>query len=317
MDAIERMRSFIRVVELGSFSAAARAENVTQPTISKTVAALENHLKVRLLERTTARLKVTEEGVRFYTRSKGLVADYDEAVAEARGQLRRASGPLRISAPVGLGELRLNGLFLEFLKEYPQIDIETILVDRMVDLVEDGIDVAIRLGDNLPPDAIARRLAESPRVLVGSPGYLREAPALQRPEDVSQHAFVRYAGLASGEQLTFSKGAENIAIALHGRYRVNNSLALRQCFLQGAGLGTAPAWLVQDHIDKGDLIHLLPDWTMPSQSIHLIYPSRRQQLARTKVFLQFMTDKVPGLTGFELLSSADHGSHVTDSHPRN
>jgi DNA-binding transcriptional LysR family regulator len=298
VDSLQSMRMFTRVIELGSFSAAAREERVSQPTISKAIAALERKLGVRLLDRTTTSLTPTEEGKRFYARSKGVIEEYAEAVAEARGQTQRLTGMLRISAPVGLGELRLNGLFLEFLTIYPQIEVELILNDRMIDLVEEGIDVAVRLGDSLPPNVIARNIAMSPRVLVARPDYVKRTRQIRSPKDLEEHEYIRYAGIGSGSQMEFSNNGETIMVSIRGRYSVNNSLALRQCFLAGMGLGTAPAWLVQDLIDADDLIRLLPTWRMPSQALHLVYPSRRYQPLRAKAFLQFMTEKVPKLPGF-------------------
>lgn len=291
------MRLFARVIELGSFTAAAREERITQPTISKTISALERELDVRLLERTTTSLAPTEEGKRFYARSNAILEEYDEAVAEARGQTQELTGMLKINAPMGLGELRLNSLILEFLKKYPNIDIELILNDRVIDLVEEGVDVAIRLGGNLPPNVIARNIATSPRLLVASPDYIKNRKKIQKPEDLLDHEYIRYAGVDAGTKLEFINGEETITIHSKGRYSVNSSLALRQCFGEGTGLGSAPSWLVQDLIESKELIHLLPEWKMPSQMIHLIYPSRRYQPLRTKAFLQFMREKIPTLPG--------------------
>ena len=300
LDSLQSMRMFIRVVELGSFSAAAREENISQPTMSKVIAALERHLGVRLLERTTTSLTPTEEGRRFYARSKGLIEEYVEAVAEARGETQRLTGLLRVNAPVGLGELRLNSLFLEFLEKYPQIEIELILSDRIIDLVEEGADVVIRLGDKLPPNVIARNIAHSPRVLVASPDYVKRAPRIRRPEDLMEHEYIRFAGIISGNQMEFSNSGEMVMVLTRGRYRVNSSLALRQCFLEGIGLGTAPAWLVQDLIDSNALVRLLPTWKMPSQALHLVYPSRKYQPLRTGAFLKFMSERIPKLPGFRI-----------------
>lgn len=298
MDSLRSMRMFTRIVELGSFTAAAHEEHVSQPTISKAISALERSMGVRLLERTTTGLSSTEAGKLFYARSKAVIEEYDEAVADARGQTRLHTGMLRINAPVGLGELRLNGLLLEFLEKYPEIEVELILNDRMIDLVEEGVDVAIRLGDTLPPNVIARNIAMSPRLLVANPEYVKREKKINNPKDLVAHEYIRFAGLASGNMIEFSKGNKTISVATRGRYRVNSSLALRQCFLQGTGLGSAPAWLVQDLIDAGDLVRLLPAWRMSSQALHLVYPSRRYQPLRTRVFLQFMAGKIPELPGF-------------------
>jgi len=298
MDTLESMRMFTRVIELGSFSAAARERNVGQPTISKVVAALEANLGVRLLERTTTRLTPTEEGKRFYARSKLVLDEYTEAVAEVRGQTRQLTGTLRVNAPVGLGELRLNSLFIEFLNEYPGIEIELILNDRIIDLVEEGVDVAIRLGDNLPPNVIARKIATSERVLVAAHDYINRSSRIKKPEDLARHEYIRYAGIESGSKMEFSRVNELVSVSLHGRYRINSSLALRQCFLEGVGLGSAPAWLVQDLIDNKALVRLLPAWGMPPQVLHLVYPSRRYQPLRIRTFLAFMTKRIPKLPGF-------------------
>ncbi|MEX3630558.1 MAG: substrate binding domain-containing protein [Burkholderia sp.] len=146
---------------------------------------------------------------------------------------------------MGLGEFRLNGRVLEFLERYPEIEIDLVLDDRVVDLIEEGVDLAIRLDSQLPPNAVVRALGASPRLVVASPAYLAAAPRIRRPEDLAAHEYIRYAGRGVGDRLEFSKGEETVAVTTHDRYRVNNSLALRQCFLQGIGLGTAPAWLVQ------------------------------------------------------------------------
>lgn len=297
LDSLRSMRLFTRVIELASFSAVAREEKVGQPSISKVITALERDLGVRLLERTTTAVTATEEGKRFYERSRRVLEEYADAVADVRGLKQRCAGSLLVSAPVGLGELRLNTLFLEFLEKYPEIDLELLLNDRMVDLVEEGVDVAIRLSGSLPPNVVARHIASSPRVLVASPEYLKNSPKVRRPEDLEMHQCIRFAGIASGNRLEFHNGSRTIIVLTRGRYRVNNSLTLRQCFLQGSGLGSAPAWLVQDLIDAGALIHLLPKWTLPGQPIHLVYPSRRYLPVRSHALLQFMAQKIPMLPG--------------------
>jgi DNA-binding transcriptional LysR family regulator len=198
---------------------------------------------------------------------------------------------------VGLGELHLNRLILAFLARHPEIEVELILNDRAVDLVEEGVDVAIRLGSDLPPNVVARRVGASPRVLVAAPAYLAAAPMLRRPEDLADHECVRYAGLASGPELEFSNGAERIFVSTRGRFRVNNSLAIREALLAGIGLGSAPSWLVQDLIDSGTLAPLLSEWRMPPQPLHLIYPSRRYQPFRARALLQFLEAELPNLPG--------------------
>lgn len=303
MDTLQTLQSFARVVELGSFTAAAREAGVSQPSMSKAVATLERKLGVRLLERTTTSLTLTEEGRRFYARSKGVIEEFEEAMADARGRTRSLAGRLVVTAPIGLGELRLNALALEFLAKYPEIELELILNDRHVDLVEEGVDVAIRLGGELPPNVIVRKLGGSPRLLVAAPEYVRRVPKICTPEDLSQHEYIRFAGLSALTRLEFSKGAVTVVVGPRGRYCVNSSLALRQCFREGAGLGSAPAWLVQDMVDTGALVTLLPTWTLPPQNLHLVYPSRRYQSQRARALLQFLAERLPQLPGF---TARDH-----------
>ncbi|MBY4865173.1 LysR family transcriptional regulator [Burkholderia sp. Bp9017] len=301
MDSLRSMRLFVRTVELGNFSAVAREEGTGQPTISKVIAAFEKTLGVRLLERSTTNVAPTDEGRRFYERCKRVLDEYANAVADVRGQTLRPVGKLVVNAPTGLGELRLNALVLEFLAACPEIEVELHLTDRVIDLIEEGVDVAIRLGHALPPDAIARCVASSPRLLVAAPRYVAQSPAIRRPADLAKHEYVGYARADIGTDLEFTRGAEKISIAMRGRYRVNSSLALRECFLAGNAMGSAPAWLVQDLIDGGQLVRLLPKWQMSMpHALHLVYASRRYLPLRTRTFLQFMEQRLPELPGFHV-----------------
>ncbi|WP_355501384.1 LysR family transcriptional regulator [Xanthomonas sp. PPL133] len=299
------MRVFVRAIELGNFSAVAREEGTGQPRISKLVAAFEQALDVRLLERSTKSLAPTDEGRRFYDRCKRVLDEYDSAVADVRGQTRRPAGKLVVNAPLGLGELRLNALVLEFLAAWPEIDVELHLTDRMIDLVEEGVDVAIRLGHVLPPDVVARPIAASPRLLVATPAYVARAPKIRRPEDLAKHEYVGYARAdIIGSELVFARSGEKVGVAVRGRYRVDSSMALRECFLAGHALGSAPAWLVQDLIDAGQLERLLPKWDMPPpHTLHLVYASRRHLPLRTRTFLQFMAQRIPELPGFRAVAT--------------
>lgn len=299
MDAFRSLRIFVRVVDLGSLSAAAREAGVGQPTVSKVVAGLEQTFGVKLLERSTTSLTPTEEGRRLYTRSRTILDEYAETLAEVRGQAQSVAGPILINAPVGLGELHLNHLILGFVKAHPDVEIELILNDRAINLVEEGVDVAVRLGGQLPPDVVARTIGTSPRILVATPAYLARAPAVRRPEDLGAHEYIRYPGLLSGCEIELSNTVERVTVQIHGRFRVNNSMGIREALLQGAGLGSAPAWLVQDLIDAGVLVRLLPDWRMVGQPLHLLYSSRRYQPFRVRAVLQYLSAELPKLPGIQ------------------
>lgn len=297
MDTLRAMHAFVRAVELGSLSAAAREQGVTQSALSKIVAALEADMRVRLLERSTTRVVPTEQGRRFHERATRVLEEYAEAVADARGQTDTPTGLVRVNAPVALGQFRLNALILEFLHAHPGIDIELILNDRYVDLVEEGVDVALRLGGALPPNAVARKAAASPRQLVAAPDYLAARGAPQSPDELAAHDYVRFAWSAAGDSLELNQGPTRAVIRTQGRYRVNNALAIRDALASGAGIGLCPAWLVQDLIASGRLQPVLPDWHASPQEAHLIYPSRRYQSLRARLLIQFLADRLPLLPG--------------------
>jgi DNA-binding transcriptional LysR family regulator len=288
VDTIRSLQYFVRAVELGSLSAVAREHGTTQPTVSKTVAALEDSLGVRLLERSTSSLSPTVQGQRFYERSKAVLEDYAEAVSDARGETQTASGLLRVNAPVALGQFLLNALVQEFLAQYPAMEIELILNDRMVDLVEEGVDVALRLGSELPPNAIARKIASSPRWLVASPGYLKSHAKLRQPEDLAAHEVIRFAWLSTGGMMALHNGERSVQVQTHGRYRVNNALAIRESLAMGGGIGLCPAWLVQDLLKARKLARVLPGWQGAAQDLSLLYPSRRHQPLRARLFMDFL-----------------------------
>jgi DNA-binding transcriptional LysR family regulator len=298
MDTMKSLQWFVRAVELGSLSAVAREAATTQPTVSKTIAALERDLGIRLLARTTASLAPTTEGQRFYERARGVLAEFDAAVADARGGKTSMHGLLRLNAPVALGQFRLNPLVLEFLDAHPGVEIELILNDRMADLVEEGVDVALRLGGALPAHAVARLVADAPRWLVAAPEYLERRPALATPEALADHDYVRFAWLATGNDVALNDGTRTVTVRTAGRYRVNNALAIRDSLIAGAGIGLCPAWLVDDLLAAGRLQRVLPAWQGEAQSLHLLYPERRQQPARARALVGFLAERLAALPGF-------------------
>ncbi len=300
MDTIRSLRCFVRAVELGSLSAVAREERTTQPTVSKIIAALEKELGVRLLERSTTSLQATPQGLRFYQRALGVLAEYQEAVAEARGQTETPAGLIRLNAPAAFGQFRLNAMLAPFLARYPQVDIELTLDDRMVDLVKEGVDIAVRQGRELPPDAIARLAGTSPRQLVASPAYLHVRGKPKHPQDLTQHDYIRFAWLADGDLLTLHHGEQTETVQTRGRYRVNHALAIREALAAGGGIGLCPLWLVQDLLDDGALARVLPRWHGQPQPLHLLLPSRRYQPLRVRLLLDYLVEKIALLPGYNV-----------------
>ncbi|HYP70427.1 MAG TPA: LysR substrate-binding domain-containing protein, partial [Variovorax sp.] len=212
MDRLKAMNAFVRAVELGSLSAAARELHTTQPTISKLVAALEHSVGVRLLERGSTRVAATDEGLRFLDSARRLLEDYEEAVGELTQRTREPRGLVRISAPVALGELRLNRLMLEAMARHPQLQVTLMLDDRFIDPVQERMDLAIRIGGALPPDRVAHALAEWPRYLVASPDYVRRHGKPRTPKDLPRHDYLRYASPDDTVMLDGPEGALRIEL---------------------------------------------------------------------------------------------------------
>ncbi|SFG94558.1 DNA-binding transcriptional regulator, LysR family [Duganella sp. CF458] len=298
MDTLRSLQCFVRAVELGSLSAVAREQHTTQSNISKIVAALEDELGVRLLERNTASLAPTMPGRRFYERAGGMLEEYADAVAEVRGETAAASGLLRINAPVALGQFCLNAYVQDFLRLYPGVEVELILNDRMVDMVEEGVDIAVRLGSDLPPNVVARRVGASPRLLVAAPAYLKAQGTPQTPAQLAGHEYIRFAWLSTGDKLELSDGEQSVTVATHGRYRVNNALVIRDTLAAGAGIGLCPEWLVHDLLAQRKLRRVLRDWQGTAQELNLLYPSRRYLPHRVRLMLDYLQQRFAAQAGF-------------------
>ncbi|MGN6318330.1 LysR family transcriptional regulator [Trinickia sp.] len=283
------MRTFIRAIELGSLSAVARELDTTQPTVSKIIAGLEAQMGARLLIRSTTSLTCTEQGERFYVRAREMVEAYDEAQADVRGLIERPEGRLRVAAPVSFGVLHLNALVLEFMARYPDIEVDLTLNDRFIDLAVEGVDVALRIGGELPLEVIARRIAVYERTVVAAPAYLEAHPKIRRPEDLVKHPYLRFAWLTQGDSLTLShRDGRQATVVTQARYRVNNSLAIRESLLAGTGVGLAPDWLVGDLLADGRLQRVLPAWHASPHELFVLYPPRRYQPLRARLFIEYL-----------------------------
>ncbi|MGN6829394.1 LysR family transcriptional regulator [Paucibacter sp. M5-1] len=296
MDTLRALSAFVHSVELGSLSGAARALGTSQPSISKLLAALERSLGVRLLRRSATGLSLTDEGQRFHEQARRLLEDYGDAVAQLREQTQQPRGLLRLSAPVALGERHLNGWMIEFLRIYPDIELDLLLDDRFVDPREARIDVSLRLGGTLPPDLVARPAGRWPRLLVASPAYLAARGEPQEPQQLLSHDYLRYAaGDADGLLLQGPEGA--ISLPLRSRYRVNSAVALLDSVLQGAGLSLQPSWAVAELLRERRLQRVLPQHTGPQQIAHLLYAARRHQPLRVRVLVEFLAARLALLPG--------------------
>lgn len=303
MDKLQAMTTFVRVVETGSFSAVARESNTTQGAVSKQVAALERSLGARLLTRTTRSLALTEEGERYFEQARRLVAE----IAEAEGVLRRGeqqlSGWLRVASSVGFGRLKLMPLVQSFLAENPCVKIDLRLNDGFIDLVEQGIDVAVRIGELRDSNLVARRVGTTCRILVAHRSYLRALPKglkpPRTPDDLVHHNCLVYTELAARNAWSFTAGpgaAEPVGttrvVRVGGNLQTNSSEVIRSAVLAGMGISNAPTWMLDQELAAGDVQRLLPDWEPAPMPIHLVSPPERRHSAKVKAFAEHVAGAI-------------------------
>lgn len=297
MDKLQAMRAFVRVVESGSFSAVARELDTTQSAISKQVAALEAELGARLLTRTTRSLAPTEHGARYFEQARRLVAEIAEAESLVRSGEQELTGWLRVAASVGYGRLCVMPLVQSFLSEHQQVRIDLRLNDGFIDLIEQGIDIAVRLGELADSSLLARRVGSAPRWLVAHRDYLRRLPKGKRtpraPEDLLRHNCIVYTEVPWRSAWKFTAGAgaavpvgSSLAVQVHGNLQSNSSEVIRAAVLAGMGIGFSPTWLFADELASGEVQRLLPDWEAAGIPIHLVTPPQRRQSAKVRAFAE-------------------------------
>jgi DNA-binding transcriptional LysR family regulator len=291
MDRYSAMSAFVRVVESGSFSAAAKLLNVGQPAVSKTVAALEARLGVRLLVRTTRGLTPTEAGLRFYERARTSLEEAEEADLAARGAGKGLAGLLRASAATTFARLHIVPRLPQFLDRHPDLSVDLILDDRLIDLVEEGIDVGLRMGDLMDSTATARRLGSSPRSVVASPAYLDRRGRPSSPADLAGHDVVSYTQGRFGTW-TFRRDSTEVSVAVGGRVRVSSAEGTRAAVLAGLGITIASEWMFAPELASGDVVRLLPDWTLPAMDLWAVFPTGRLVSAKARAFADFVSGVV-------------------------
>ncbi len=280
------MQSFVAVADAGSFSIAARRLGVTQSTVSKQVAALETHLSVRLFQRTTRSLALTDEGSAFYESATRALAAIDEAQA-AVGPKGDVQGLLRVTMPLTLAESRLIAIIADFLEAHPRIQIDMSLSDHALNLVADNIDVAIRVGRLVDSGLVSRKIGLARRVIVASPAYLALAGHPIVPTDLQTHNCLLYTLLATGARWGFAGGQ---SVSVSGNFKTDSPNALRIAALNGVGIAVNARWLFERDIQSGALEVLMPDHPPETMPIQAVLPSGRHIAARTRAFVDFVAE---------------------------
>jgi DNA-binding transcriptional LysR family regulator len=295
MDRLAAMQTFVRVVDTGSFSAAARQLNIGQPAVSKSIAQLEDWLGVRLLMRSTRGLAVTEAGQRYYERARRSIEEADEAVLAARGEGAGLVGVVRVAAATTFARLHIVPHLPAFLAIHPGLEIDLILDDRIIDLVEESIDVCLRMG-NLPDSALtARKLATAERVVLATPNYIARAGEPLTPADLATHEAVVYSQGRSGVW-AFERDGSAVSVAVKGRLRVSSAEGLRAAVLADIGLTISSTWMFAPELVNGAVLPLLNTWKLPSIDLWAIFPTGRLASAKARALVDFVKDALAATT---------------------
>ncbi|WP_323004284.1 LysR family transcriptional regulator [Denitromonas sp.] len=291
MDRIEAMRVFCEVVDAGGFAAAATRMGLSTSAISRQVAQLEAHLNVRLLNRTTRKVSPTDAGQAYFDRCVQWLAEMDETEAVMAGEARRPSGRLRLSAPIAFSVHRLAPAFAAFLQRYPEVTLDVALSDNVADFIDEGLDLAIRIGRLGSENLVARRIDSARLMLAASPAYLAARGTPMHPEALADHDCFVYSYAASGSLWQFQgPGGESIAVRVSGAVRANNGILLAEMASCGRGIVQVPDFLVQPLLDSGRLVAVLTDWEPPPLAIHAVYPTRRHLSAKVQALVGFLTE---------------------------
>jgi DNA-binding transcriptional LysR family regulator len=291
MDRLAAMEAFVLVVDSGSFSAAARRLDVGQPAVSKLVAQLEERLGVKLLVRTTHGLTATEAGLNYYERARRSLQEAEEAELAARGAGRGLSGKLRVTAAVTFARIHLMPRLPEFLARHPDLEMDVVLSDRNIDLVQEGIDVALRMGQRLADSSLtARRIASTRHVVLGTPAYFARAGEPKAPSDLAAHEAVIYAIGGAGPLWTFRRNGAELEVTLKGRVRVSAAEGVRAVVLADAGLAIVSEWMFAPEIADGTVKAVLPDWELPPIDLWAVFPAGRSATTKARTFVSFVEE---------------------------
>ncbi|MFT8781510.1 MULTISPECIES: LysR family transcriptional regulator [Acetobacteraceae] len=297
--SLERMRTFVRVAERGNLAAVARETGAGSSTVTRHLRELEEALGVSLLTRTTRRTALTDEGTRYYAHCVQILSLVEQASQEMRDTRQATAGTVRISCTGALGVLHVGRLIYEFQDRNPGIRVEFGLTDERIDLVREGVDIAIRLGPLTDCAMKLRSLGESGRLLVASPEWLRRHGPVRQPEDLRKREGVRMSRVQGSERLVLrSVEGRNHVVPFHGRLVVDHGLAARDAFLAGRGYGPAHRWLVEDCLRDGRLVPVLPDYTLPPVPLSMLIARERTNLTRVRLCIEFLTSaarEIPGI----------------------
>jgi DNA-binding transcriptional LysR family regulator len=290
MDRIEAMQTFVTVADLQGFAPAARKLGLSPPAVTRLIAALEERLGTRLLQRTTRKVALTDAGARYLERARRILADIEEAELAAESERTRPTGRLVVSAPVGFGRLHVSPVMSAYLKRYPEVTGELRLEDRMVNLVEDGVDLAVRIGQLPDSSLVARQVGEMRRIVVASPAYLKARGEPKTPEAIGAHQIIQFGGSAHTADWRFARDGEELRINVTPRFTSNVSDAAIQYAMEGGGLTRVLAYQAADAIRRGRLKIVLERFELPALPVQIVYPTSRLLSAKVRAFIDLVVE---------------------------
>ena len=290
MDRIDAMQAFVAVADLRGFAPAARKLGLSPSGVTRLVAALEDRLGVRLLQRTTRSVTLTDVGTRYLERARRILADVEEAEGSAEGERTRPSGRLVVSAPVGFGRLHVSPLMSAYLIRYPDVSGELRLADRMINLVEDGVDLAVRIGHLADSSLVARQVGEMRRIVVASSAYLEQHGEPKAPGAIAAHATIQFGAMTASPEWRFVDQGRDIRVACAPRFATNSADAAIQYAEQGGGLTRVLAYQAADAIKAGRLKIVLQKFEQPPLPVHLVYPTSRLLSAKVRAFVDLVVE---------------------------
>ena len=290
MDRIDAMQAFVAVADLQGFAPAARKLGLSPSGVTRLIAALEDRLGARLLQRTARQVALTDAGSRYLERVRCILADVEEAEGSVEGERTRPSGRLAVSAPIGFGRLHVSPVMSAFLMRYPEVLGELRLSDRMINLVEEGVDLAIRIGHLADSTLVVRHVGEMRRIVVASSGYLKRRGEPKMPQAIASHDTIQFGGTAASPDWRFVEDGREVRVACAPRFTTNSADAAIQYAAQGGGLTRVLAYQAADAVKAGRLQIVLEKFEQPPLPIHIVYPTSRLLSAKVRTFIDLVIE---------------------------
>jgi DNA-binding transcriptional LysR family regulator len=290
MDRIDAMQAFVAVADSQGFAPAARKLGLSPSGVTRLIAALEERLGARLLQRTTRSVTLTDVGTRYLERVRRILADVEEAEGAAEGERIRPSGRLVVSAPIGFGRLHVSPVMSKYLARYPEVSAELRLSDRMINLVEDGVDLAVRIGHLPDSTLVARHVGEMRRIMVASNAYLKRRFEPKTPQAIASHDTIQFGAATAGPEWRFVENGREIRVLPAPRFTTNSADAAIQYAEQGGGLTRVMAYQAAEALKRGRLKIVLAKFEQPAVPVHIVYPTSRLLSAKVRAFIDLVAE---------------------------